>query len=129
MFIYFYVIEIPRKARVNSTNEVTSLVKNTAKHCIKWNSFQCWKHQFFYQGMKHTSKFSEEMLYILSTSKFAGSLLVFHGGNVHYRLIPPKNFHWGYLCRSWYLGLYTLPSETQSLVITITEVQHRTGGV
>jgi hypothetical protein len=42
--------------------------------------------------MKNTSKFSEEMLYILSALKFAGSLLAFHGGNLHFRLIPPKKF-------------------------------------
>jgi hypothetical protein len=42
--------------------------------------------------MKNTAKFSEEMLYILSTLKFAGSLLAFYGGNVHFRLIPPKVF-------------------------------------
>jgi hypothetical protein len=41
--------------------------------------------------MKNTSKFSKEMLYILSALKFAGSLLAFHGGNAHFCLIPPKN--------------------------------------
>ncbi len=51
--------------------------------------------QFFYLGMKNTSKFSEEMLYILSALKFMGSLLAFHGGNVHFRLIPPKNLSLG----------------------------------
>ncbi len=64
-----------------------SALKNKAKH---GEMFSALKTSIFYEGMKNTSKFREEMLYILSALKFIWSLLVFHGGNVHFRLIPLK---------------------------------------
>ncbi len=65
-----------------------------AKHGLKWNVFSA-ENINFLLGYEKYIKILQEMLYILSALKFAGSLLAFHGGNVHFFLIPPKFFSLG----------------------------------